>query len=102
MAAVSDTSPLVLLAKAGQLQFLRQVYSDIVIPPAVQAEIVYRGAGQEDVAAIDAADWIAVHPLGDQGAIPRGTARPVTRGRVIEIVCRHIDSAGSTRNDWHN
>jgi predicted nucleic acid-binding protein len=38
MLAVSDTSPLVLLDKAGHLWILGKIFEKVFIPPAVDAE----------------------------------------------------------------
>ena len=46
MIVVSNTSPIINLAAVGQLDLLRQLYGQIVIPQAVYVEIVGRGAGQ--------------------------------------------------------
>jgi Predicted nucleic acid-binding protein, contains PIN domain len=42
MPVVSDASPLILLAKVGRLNLLREIYSEILIPPQVEREIVRR------------------------------------------------------------
>lgn len=39
MAAVADTSPLILLAKVGQLSLLSELYHQVFIPPAVANEL---------------------------------------------------------------
>jgi hypothetical protein len=40
---VSDTSPILNLAAVDKLHLLRELYSEIVIPPAVQAELSNNG-----------------------------------------------------------
>ena len=39
MIVVSDTSPILNLAAVGKLHLLRDLYAEIVVPPAVQAEL---------------------------------------------------------------
>lgn len=39
MAAVADTSTIILLAKLGRLTLLRELYSEVFVPPAVVAEL---------------------------------------------------------------
>jgi len=46
MSVVSNASPLISLALAGQLDLLRQLYGELVIPESVWREVVLEGAGQ--------------------------------------------------------
>lgn len=39
MAAVADTSSIILLAKVGRLGLLRELYGEVFVPPAVAAEL---------------------------------------------------------------
>jgi predicted nucleic acid-binding protein len=41
MSVVSNASPLINLALIGQLDMLRQLYGELVIPDAVWREVVY-------------------------------------------------------------
>src|SRR5262249_41298921 len=38
---VSDTSPLLMLARTGKLDLLPQLYGEVIIPPAVQPELIH-------------------------------------------------------------
>jgi hypothetical protein len=46
MTMVSNASPLITLARIGQLDLLRQLYNDIIIPEAVWHEVVVEGTNQ--------------------------------------------------------
>ncbi|MEN8218371.1 MAG: hypothetical protein ABFS56_18775 [Pseudomonadota bacterium] len=46
MIVVSNTSPLVNLANIKQLNLLKELYGQVIIPQAVYNEIVVAGAGQ--------------------------------------------------------
>ena len=46
MNIVSNASPLIALIRIGQLDLLRQLYSEIIIPDAVWHEVVVEGADQ--------------------------------------------------------
>lgn len=60
---ISNTTPLIALALIGQLSLLQQLYGQIVIPPAVEAELV---AGSNNVAVdTHSAAWIKVVALQD-------------------------------------
>jgi len=65
LTVIADTTPLIALALIGQLDILRQLYSAIAIPPAVDAELVAGGSGAPGVAAVHAAPWIRAVPLHD-------------------------------------
>lgn len=58
MSIVSNASPLINLARIGQLDLLRQLYGTLVIPEAVWFETVVEGAGQAGADEIRAAAWI--------------------------------------------
>jgi uncharacterized protein len=58
---VSDTGPLIALAQIDQFDLLRRLFVEIIIPPAVRAEI----QDGISVAALTAADWIAVQSAQD-------------------------------------
>lgn len=58
MPAVSNSSPLILFAAIGRLELLRDVYGEILVPPAVWRETVSRGAGRPGSAELHQADWI--------------------------------------------
>ena len=47
MSIVSNSSPLVSLARIGRLDLLSQLYGELTIPEAVWQEVVVEGAGQE-------------------------------------------------------
>ena len=62
---VANTTPIIALAIAGQLELLQHLYSNVVIPPAVQSEVLTGGIGGIGVRELQAADWIRVFPLQD-------------------------------------
>jgi len=62
---VSNTGPLIALASIGQFGLLRRLLGEILIPPAVRAEV----QDEASVAALTAADWIVVQPAQDMLAV---------------------------------
>lgn len=46
MKVVADSSPIISCARAGKLHLIKDVYSKIIIPPAVYREIVIDGLGK--------------------------------------------------------
>lgn len=58
MPAVSNSSPLILLAAIGRLELLRDIYGEILVPPAVWRETVSLGPGRPGSAELQNVDWI--------------------------------------------
>ena len=63
MTVVSNASPLINLARIGQLDLLPKVYGEVRIPEAVRREVVEEGAGQPGAQEVDAADWIKTQTI---------------------------------------
>lgn len=67
---VCNTSPLLYLHQVNQLELLSLLYGQVLIPPAVRAEL-RRGADQGvDVPDIQAMTWIEVRSLQDTTLLP--------------------------------
>lgn len=66
MSAVSNSSPLISLARIGQLGLLRQLHGEMVIPDAVWREVVIAGAGQPGADDVRTATWIQRQSVVDQ------------------------------------
>ena len=62
---VVNTTPIIALVLADQLPLLRHLYTTVMIPPAVQAEIRAGGPSGIGVRELEAADWMRVVPLQD-------------------------------------
>lgn len=62
MTVLSDSSPLITLAKIGYLDLLRQLYTTVIITPEVFAEINAGGAEMAGASQIAAAKWIEIRP----------------------------------------
>ena len=64
---IADASPLIGLAKIGQLALLRLIYGEVLIPPAVRSELkagIHRPGGPELLSALDEA-WLKVAESAD-------------------------------------
>jgi predicted nucleic acid-binding protein len=66
MIVVSNTSPLINLANIGQLHLLKQLYGEVIIPPAVYDEIVIAGGGQPGAMEGKIYDWVKVEQISNQ------------------------------------
>jgi hypothetical protein len=57
---VPDAGPLIYLGAAGQLDLLRHLFAQVVVPRAVRDEVVVAGAGDLGAAEVAAATWLVV------------------------------------------
>jgi predicted nucleic acid-binding protein len=60
---LSDSSPLITLAKIGRLDLLQKLYETVTITPQVYAEVVVGGVRLAGSSEISTAAWIDVRPL---------------------------------------
>ena len=85
-AIVSDTGPLIALARVEQLDLLRRLYGQIIIPSAVHAEFALgsRRPGAKALAATLEAGWVAVQPASDRNVVSE-IAQHLDRGEAEAI-----------------
>lgn len=60
MSVASNASPLIGLARIGELELLHQLYRELVIPEAVEHEVVVEGAELPAANEVRKAAWINV------------------------------------------
>lgn len=60
MIVVPDAGPLIYLAGAGQIELLRILYSEVVVPRVVYDEVTVAGAGLIGSAEVAGAAWLRV------------------------------------------
>jgi predicted nucleic acid-binding protein len=82
---ILDASALIVLARIGSLQLLRELADQIVIPDAVYEESVRQGQGKPGSSDIAHADWIVRQPALDQSAVMR-LRRTLGQGEAEAIV----------------
>lgn len=63
---VSDATPLIALAKIGQLSWLPDLFGEVLVPGAVYSEIVVAGAGRSGAAEIQSATWLRTEAVVDR------------------------------------
>ncbi|RJP33931.1 MAG: DUF3368 domain-containing protein [Candidatus Omnitrophota bacterium] len=74
MTVVADTGPIISFARSGNEYLLRQIFSDILIPEAVYAEVVIKGRGKPGVSLVQGSPWIkraAVHDSAKVNRLPK-------------------------------
>lgn len=63
MSIVTNSSPLISLARIGKVDLLRNLYRELLIPEAVWHEVIEEGVGQAGVKEVENAKWIRVRPI---------------------------------------
>lgn len=87
MIAVSNSSPLITLARVGQLEVLRQLFVEIHIAEEVRQEVVVRGAGRPAAHLVGAAEWIKTHPAAPADQILRlHPGRALGQGELATVL----------------
>lgn len=95
MIVVSNSSPLITLARVGQLDLLRQLFGRIHIAYEVWEEVVVRGAGRPAAAAVAGADWVETHPAADPGELAGMRARhPLGAGELATVLLARTLASG--------
>jgi len=82
---VSNTGPLISLARIGRLNLLKRYYNEIYIPKEVYEEIVIRGHGKPGCAEVKRADWIITKEIKDEFAA-RVLELEIEKGEAEAIV----------------
>jgi len=97
---VSNTGPILALARIGHLDLLHDLFSNIILPPAVKAEII----DETSAAAVAAAAWISVQHVHDALAVQllreeldAGESEAVVLAKEISADLILIDERAATR-----
>ena len=85
MTVVSNASPLVALARIGQLDLIEKLYGQILIPQAVWDEVVIEGEGQPGAEEVSSADWIRTHAIANR-QLAHGLSQNLGLGEAEAIV----------------
>jgi len=81
---VSNSSPLIHLARISRLELLQELFQEVVIPPAVYREVVVEGRGKPGADLVQSASWIKVEQLRDQ-ALKRSLTLILDEGEAEAI-----------------
>ena len=97
---VSNTGPLIALATIGQFDLLPRLFGEVLIPPAVRAEIL----DQNTMNAVTAADWIMVRTARDEiavrllkGELDAGESEAIVLARELNADLLLIDDRSARR-----
>lgn len=79
MVIVSDSSPLILLARIGLLSLLKQLFQEVIIPEEVYEEVVLQGEDRPGSREVKEASWIKVERIQNPELIERYSYRGLSR-----------------------
>ncbi len=68
-AIVSNSTPLIHLARIGQFDLPRDLFGKVMIPPAVHDECVMQGKAYRDAQLIAQADWLEIKAVNDRNLV---------------------------------
>jgi len=66
MIVVSNSGPLIALARIGQLPLLLGLFGEVHVPESVRREVVVDGAGRAGLDDVSVADWIRPETVDDR------------------------------------
>jgi predicted nucleic acid-binding protein len=69
MIVVTNSGPLIALARIGRLELLHALFGKLCVPPAVREEVVASGHGRPGAKEIGAADWVETVHVRDRTAV---------------------------------
>ncbi len=69
MIVISDSTPLIYLAKVNRFSFLQLLFGEIVIPQSVYNEVVIFGKGKAGTHEVVGSAWVKVEQVQDQRAV---------------------------------
>lgn len=100
MIVVTNSSPLVSLARINQFCLLHLLYNQICIPPAVREEVVTFGQSRPGTAEVETAEWIQVINVQNQTVVEsfreqldRGESEAIALAMELEADLLVIDEA---------
>jgi predicted nucleic acid-binding protein len=82
---VSNSSPLINLARIQRFDLLRRFYGEVIIPSAVYEEVVTRGSDRDGAKDVRAAPWIQQVETKDTLAVDALSAE-LDRGEAAAII----------------
>lgn len=104
MKVVSNSTPLIALARIKQVDILRAIFGRIIIPQGVYDEVVLQGAGLPGVQEVREATWIEKLPVQSVLAVSllrsdldRGEAEAIVLAKEVEADYLLVDERKARR-----
>ena len=82
---VSDSSPLIHLARIGRLGLLEKIFGEVVIPPAVYREVIEEGKGKPGWEELSTAKWLRVMEIKKNQALKQSLLVYIDEGEAEAI-----------------
>ena len=101
---VVNATPVIALALINQLDLLRRVYGEALIPPAVRAEVLAGGPGSPGFVELQRAEWIRVTDLQDPrradllSDLDRGEAEVIALAQELNATLVIVDERLARRH----
>jgi predicted nucleic acid-binding protein len=84
---VSNSSPLITLARTGQLDLLPRLFGRVNIAEEVRQEVVVRGTGRPAAEAVGNAEWIQSHPaVSTEEMLRLRSLHPLGAGELATVL----------------
>jgi predicted nucleic acid-binding protein len=87
---VSDSSPLIALARIGHLDLLRELYGEVTVPQGVVQEVTSNGAGRPGAKEVSTAQWIVTVEVESRQFV-RSLRRDLGKGEA-EAIASAVES----------
>ena len=88
---VSNSSPLINMARIGRFELLRQMFGEIIIPVAVYEEVVGRGRNRDGSLDVRDASWISTASPADSLAVSSLTSQlDLGEASAIIVAQEHV------------
>lgn len=92
MTIVADAGPIISFARAGRLDLLRQIVSELIIPETVFEEIVVRGRGKPGADQVQHGLWIKRTKVQDRSVLEQMPGKLNSGEREAIAVAKEIGS----------
>ena len=82
---VADSGPIIVFARIGRLDLLRQVVGELIIPDAVYDEVVVKGRSRPGAAEVEHGSWVQRRTVTDRAAVTqlRALLHPGEREAIV-------------------
>ena len=90
MKIVSNSSPLIILYRCGELDLLEKLFEEIIIPETVHNEVVQNTKDPQQSKSISQSSFIKVHPLSESLTFSRKIDRAEAEAISLTIELQPI------------